>query len=369
MDATFNLNDKNCLLITLFTIDDFGNGIPLAFCISEKEDEATITTFLECVKQTVGQISSDFFLSDDAGQYFKSWSKVMKHCKKILCSWHVLKNWKENLNSKLNGLKDKDVVMNNILKKLIHIKDLEIKEHANDKFSKYVNELISNKSTKSFGQYLKSYYLKRTSEFFTCERPIFIPNTNMHIESFHKLIKYIYLKSNRIKKISNLIEVLKEIVCQVKVDRIVKLKKRKNNKKSRSNYQNHPKAMSKSNLYSIELFHNQDEVYEVYQVFKNDKINIKYYLTVNYNDHNCNNYCKLCKTCPHQISCSCIRYRLKNEMCKHVHMLSLKFGIVNDSQFKLKDPSIDHENDSNLEFNLDFDKNFNDKKDNLINNI
>ena len=52
---------RNCLLITLLLIDEFGNGVPLAFCISEKEDENTITTFLNCVKETVGIIKGDFF--------------------------------------------------------------------------------------------------------------------------------------------------------------------------------------------------------------------------------------------------------------------------------------------------------------------
>ena len=80
----------NFQLITLLVIDAHGEGIPVAWAISNREDTPHITEFLSAVKGRVGDISPKVFMSDDADQYYKPWCTVMgaNSTKKLLCAWH-----------------------------------------------------------------------------------------------------------------------------------------------------------------------------------------------------------------------------------------------------------------------------------------
>jgi hypothetical protein len=171
-------------------IDEFGNGVPLAFCLSERENEKTITAFLHCVSKFTGQIQTEYFMSDDASQLFNSWRKIMGDATKILCSWHVYKNWKKQV---------KEMVISTgrqkqILDRLVAVRNERDFEKAKSNFEKLISELASNSSTESFAKYLKSYYFKRMDQWLYCRRGILIPNTNMHIEQLHRLIKIVYMK-------------------------------------------------------------------------------------------------------------------------------------------------------------------------------
>jgi len=44
IDSTHGTNINDFHLTTLFVIDEFGNGIPTAFCISNKKNTATTQT-------------------------------------------------------------------------------------------------------------------------------------------------------------------------------------------------------------------------------------------------------------------------------------------------------------------------------------
>lgn len=46
-------------------------------------------TFCSC-----GDIISSYVMSDDAPAYYSAWSMIFPNCgQKILCTWHVWKNW------------------------------------------------------------------------------------------------------------------------------------------------------------------------------------------------------------------------------------------------------------------------------------
>ena len=63
-------------LITLLVIDDFGEGIPVAWAVSNKEDQKSITLFLEAVKTHCNDLRPSLFMSDDAIQYWNAWEFV-----------------------------------------------------------------------------------------------------------------------------------------------------------------------------------------------------------------------------------------------------------------------------------------------------
>lgn len=99
LDANHGTNQYNFLLITVLVIDEFGEGVPIAWAISNRETELSITIFLEAVHNSCGDIKPAIFMSDDAVQYWNAWKSVFgkKYNKKLLCSWHVDRSWRNAL--------------------------------------------------------------------------------------------------------------------------------------------------------------------------------------------------------------------------------------------------------------------------------
>ncbi|KFM83308.1 hypothetical protein X975_14952, partial [Stegodyphus mimosarum] len=66
-----------------------------------------------------------------------------------------------------------------------------------------LDELEEDKETKDFATYLQKYYVPRTEQWAYCFRKQSRINTNMHVKSFHKIIKHIYLEGKRRKEFIN----------------------------------------------------------------------------------------------------------------------------------------------------------------------
>ena len=99
MDATHGTNIYRFHLITLLVVDDFGEGLPVAWCISNREDEHAIRQFLEEVRRNDNMdIQPQWFMSDDASQYYNAWVTSFDHRPhKLLCNWHVERAWRMQL--------------------------------------------------------------------------------------------------------------------------------------------------------------------------------------------------------------------------------------------------------------------------------
>lgn len=356
-------------------IDEYGEGVPLAYCLTEREDENSITAFLKIVKDTCGQITANDFLSDDASQYFSSWQTIFGNgAKKRLCSWHVYKNWKQQLRNKVSNKKKEDDIIN----RLISIRNSKDEETAKRNLDQLIKNLSTDKSTKAFASYLKSYYQKRIKEWIYCDRSVLIPNTNMHIEALHRLIKCIFLNSKRIQRISRCIEILKELTEQKELDRMVKIVKRKRTKKTKEIFNDHQKAVDTIENYELSRFYDDDEsgkpnaklkffckhyecandfficylnlfigdiIFEVIskvesnkdskmmdkKVLKEEKLTkpSTYYVTQKKvpSDHSCERYCHFCIACSHQFECTCSKFIIKRQLCKHIHMIAIDFDV------------------------------------------
>jgi hypothetical protein len=96
MDDTHGTNMYDFTLITVLVIDDHGEGIPVAWAISNRSDTALLTQFLKPLKARIGQLSTKVFMSDMAEQFFKAWVGVFGKCEtsQLYCTWHVDKAWR-----------------------------------------------------------------------------------------------------------------------------------------------------------------------------------------------------------------------------------------------------------------------------------
>ena len=64
-------------LITILVLDDFREGIPVAWAISNREDAIMLVEFMGAIKYRTGPLKPPhWFMSDDAEQYYNSWKSV-----------------------------------------------------------------------------------------------------------------------------------------------------------------------------------------------------------------------------------------------------------------------------------------------------
>ena len=81
IDATYKVNDYSINLITLMVLDDFQEGIPVAWALSTREDKCTLVHILIVIKEICGPLEVSWFMSDMAPQYFTDGRKFLDKTK------------------------------------------------------------------------------------------------------------------------------------------------------------------------------------------------------------------------------------------------------------------------------------------------
>ena len=98
IDSTHKTTGYDFLLITVMVVDEFGEGYPVAWCLCNREDQILMTIFMKQLHTRVGNLIPEWFMSDDAHQFFNSWTAVFgRGPKKLLCTWHVDRAWRQAL--------------------------------------------------------------------------------------------------------------------------------------------------------------------------------------------------------------------------------------------------------------------------------
>ena len=190
VDATHGTNSYNFQLVSVLVIDEFGEGFPAGWCICNKEDHVLLSNFFAHLKEKTGPISPDGFMSDMAGQYYSSWVHAFGgNPRKLICTWHVDRAWRKNLSKIKDKAKQTEVY---------HMLRTLLDEMDPLKFEKLLDGTVEewgrDSSLSDFLEYFQNYYVKNFQEWAGCHRKNACINTNMYAESFHRVLKYVYLK-------------------------------------------------------------------------------------------------------------------------------------------------------------------------------
>ena len=88
---THGTNIYHFNLITVVVIDEYGEGILVAWMLSNREDTISLIPFFEAIKGNSSVITPSWFMSNDADNYINAWKAVFNEgdTKKILCAWHI----------------------------------------------------------------------------------------------------------------------------------------------------------------------------------------------------------------------------------------------------------------------------------------
>ena len=85
-----------------------------------------------------------------------------------------------------------------------------------------ISSMVSDPDLARFCQYFQTWYCKRTevwAYFYRIGTPV---NTNMSVESFHRLLKVVYLEGKHNRRIDHLLSTLLRIARDKVYDRVIK---------------------------------------------------------------------------------------------------------------------------------------------------
>ncbi|ENN83136.1 hypothetical protein YQE_00503, partial [Dendroctonus ponderosae] len=153
-------------------------------------------------------------MTDDDAKYYNAWTQVMQtDCppRRLLCSWHVIKNW--NIKGK-SKIKNPDVKRNMKMKLRTIITETDVIQFA-EKTEEYFEHLRVEGET-DFLKYLQNYYFQNEERIMMwahCYRINAGINTNMALESLNRVLKYDTLSGNCNIRIEKLLDMLEELVA------------------------------------------------------------------------------------------------------------------------------------------------------------
>ncbi|GFQ98677.1 MULE domain-containing protein [Trichonephila clavata] len=157
IDGTHGLNSYDFNLYSVLVVNEHKNGIPVAFCFSNKSSEDVFRIYFSAVKNAVGIIETTTFMTDEAPAFYNVWSYVLGTVKNVLlCAWHVTRNWHQNLNKIKNPEKRK--IVNKALKA---VKEELCLETFSKLMKQFIQELLNDSDTCEFGKYFQQNYAKR----------------------------------------------------------------------------------------------------------------------------------------------------------------------------------------------------------------
>lgn len=207
IDCTHGLNSYRYQLFTIMIVDEYGNGIPVSYCFSNRCDTYMMEIFLKAVKERLTySIETEILMTDNDNIFINAWSEVMgPPQKQLLCSWHVNRNWLQHLNSIKNAEKRKLVSIT-----LYKLRNESSEENFQIYIQNFLNFLLADEETKAFGIYFRDYYSKphRFIKWAYAFRQHTAIDCNMYLESLHKEIKHCYLKGTKCRRMDKAIDVL-----------------------------------------------------------------------------------------------------------------------------------------------------------------
>ena len=97
VDATHGVTGYGYYLLTILVVDIFGQGYPIGWCITSRENGLIWNIFALSLKKKTGHVSPQVLMADDDNSAWNGLRAVWPSLKyKLLCHWHVKKNVRQH---------------------------------------------------------------------------------------------------------------------------------------------------------------------------------------------------------------------------------------------------------------------------------
>ncbi|XP_044747120.1 uncharacterized protein LOC123310233 isoform X5 [Coccinella septempunctata] len=322
IDGTHGTNSRHYDLTIVLVKDENKIGFPVAFLLSNRLDQTIQNIFFDALKSKIGEpVDAEYIMTDDDIKYYNAWCQAMvteRKPRRLLCTWHVIKNWNIQGRNKLKNVDNKKE-MKNRMRKILKETDVSTFHKMKDEYFKHLEEGQENE----FLKYLKNYYFQseeRIMMWAHCHRVNVGINTNMAIESLNKVLKYNKMRGNQNLRVEKLLDTLEELVNEKMWKNIIDTERPSANQyQARVNREAHSKAENGLTDKVVCLETGEFRV-------PSESVSNKFYI-VSYNelcDKDCTSlYCIKCKICIHRFRCQCAEFTIKAAMCKHIHAVAL----------------------------------------------
>ena len=266
------------------------------------------------VRIRVGNIKPKWVMTDAAEQYFSAWVAMFGlGPRKLLCIWHVDRAWR----GAVKKIKHKEVAATiyHNMRVLMEEIDINIFKLMLQSTLKQLNN--SNK-TQEFAKYFYTYYTNRAEQWAACYRKLANINTNMYIESFHPILKHLYMKGKANRRIDNLVHVLLKVSWEKGFERLCKLEKGENSGRLTTIHKRH---LASTKLSPALVQKTSEHEWKI----KSGEAKLEYSVTMEYELYQelCQLICKDCEICIHMYSCTGLDFLINYIICKYIHLVAI----------------------------------------------
>ena len=335
MDSTHGTNVYDFMLVSILVVDSYGEGLPVAWALTNHEDTTVLVEFLRELKTRTGNINPEIFMSDDAQQFYNAWCMVYGgSSSKLLCMWHVDRSWRKSLNEHVEDSQSRIEIYHQLRVLLLeqnkaefHLQLQRFMSHLHENYFRYY-------------EYFKRIYAGRCEQWATCYRTGCIANTNMFTESFHRLLKVVYLDGKHNRRVDTLLNTLLRIAKNLVYEQITKEEKGKLSHRQCEIRKRHKKAIEMLDNFTAIKVPDTDSEWKVESATKQDTVYTIHQLCTGCS---CKLGCLSCGACSHMYSCSCIDYALHSTVCKHIHLVKMH---TSGGDNQMSDPLAEQDNPS-----------------------
>ena len=178
---------------------------------------------------------------------------------------------------------------------------------------------LSTNFSPTFAEYFKTTYCSHIEQWATCYRIGTPMNTNMFSESFHRVLKIVYLRHQRNRRIDYLIYILLKVARDKVFEQLQKTEKGKHTHRICDINKRHRRAMSFAVLANVDDVGN-----DVYRVSSQSRHGIYYTVQRIKEVCTCKLKCQFCSACAQMYSCTCLDACTNTTVCKHMHLVHIQ---------------------------------------------
>jgi hypothetical protein len=263
-----------------------------------------------------------------------AWEAVMGPVNnRLLCAWHIDKCWQKNI-KKLYCDKITKITIYKTLRVLLQ-------EPDKDKFlimlKNFLAMLEENPVLTDFKNYFCSHYADNFKLWSFSYRIHLGINTNMYLESMHKVIKHFYLEGKKIKRLDKTLNAIMRFTRDKIFDRLIKIMKKVPTSRIERIRQSHDKSKNISN----DMIKTVTEGSE-WLVKSSEPRKLLEYAVQKRNETFCTNLecaqvCSICNICVHVYECKCLDNLIRFNICKHIHACASRYKQSDSNEIEMHD--------------------------------
>ena len=171
---------------------------------------------------------------------------------------------------------------------------------------------LYHSNSPAFTEYFNSFYYSHIEQWATCYRIGTPMNTNMYSESFHRVLKIVYLRHKHNRRIDYLVHILLKIARDKAFEQLQKLEKGKHTHRICDINKRHKTAVSFAVLAKIEVEGNN-----AYRVNSQSRQGLSYIVKRMKQSW-------FCSACAHMYTCTCLDACTNTTACKHMHLIHMQ---------------------------------------------